>query len=271
MELAIAVAQVDVEENAPEVNLAKAEEFVKAAAGEAAVIVFPENFVQGHVRGNEELVDFEGRYRERFRELARTHEIDIVPGSIVEGERRGWFNTTYYIDSGGTVKARYRKINLFLSEADNITHGNEVAVAETPHGRVGLAICWDLAFPEIFRRMAAKGAQIVFCPSYWSYEDAGPGLEYDREAEIKFVDSLCVARAFENEMCVVFCNPAGERKREGSTQSIGHSQIALPFVGAVKKLAQREEMFVERVDTAILDVAEEAYKIRRDLATRILW
>ena len=46
-------------------------------------------------------------------------------------------------------------------------------------------------------------------------------------------------------------------RREGSTQSIGHSQIALPFVGAVKKLGRGEEMFVQRVDTAILDVAED--------------
>jgi predicted amidohydrolase len=272
MEIDIAVAQMDVEPAAPAVNLEKAAAFVeKAAAGGAKVIVFPENFLNRHPRGREDLVDFKGKYREHFRRLARTYGIDIVAGSVTEGSRLGWFNTTHYIDSRGEILARYRKINLWLYEAEDITPGNEVVVADASYGRVGFAICWDLAFPELFRRMAHAGAEVVFCASFWCYEDAGPGLEYDRQAEEKFVDSLCVARAFENEICMVYCNAAGTTARDGYTTSIGHSQIAVPFKGALSRLDQQEELLIQRVDTSILRVAEQAYQIRRDLAGRRLW
>ncbi|MEX0595172.1 MAG: hypothetical protein WD512_01650, partial [Candidatus Paceibacterota bacterium] len=112
---------------------------------------------------------------------------------------------------------------------------------------------------------------IVICPSYWTFEDSSAGMKYDYNSDSYLVDSLCTGRAFENEIIMVYCNAAGKLilpKFKGKL--LGHSQITAPFRGVIKKLEHnREEMFVEEIDTAILKDAEKAYKIRSDLKNRI--
>jgi predicted amidohydrolase len=196
-----------------------------------------------------------------------------VPGSIIEKDESGLHNTAYYIASDGKVKSRYRKVNLWHPERKKITPGRKISVFGTKYGKVGLIICWDLIFPEIFRKMAKHGVEMVICASYWLAEDAGVGLKHNPNAEIESVDSLCVGRAFENEIIFVFCNAAGE-SRIGKRKDtlIGHSQIAVPFKGAIRKLNHnREEMFIQEIDTAILKDAERAYKIKKDLKKRALY
>ena len=119
--------------------------------------------------------------------------------------------------------------------------------------------------------MVRRGANIVICPSYWCVKDAGIGIKHDSNAEIKSVDSLCTARAFENEIILVYCNAAGKLKLDKFEDDlIGHSQIAVPFKGCIKKLEHnKEEMFIQEIDTAILNDAERAYRIRKDLKSRV--
>lgn len=273
MKFKIAVVQFEIKQFSPEENLKKAEEFIrKAASSKAQIIVFPEDFVTGPVMKKKEFVDFDGKYAKHFQKLAKKYSIDIVPGSWIEGDTQGWYNTAYYIDASGKIKGRYRKINLWLPERKYLTPGNEISVFNTKFGKVGLIICWDLVFPELFRRMVKKGINIIFSPSYWCYGDAGKGVKYDANSEIKFVDSLCVGRAFENEIIFVYCNSAGKFKFDKFRDTlIGHSQITVPFKGTIKKLNHnKEEMFIQEIDTNILKDAERSYKIREDLKKRIL-
>ncbi|PIN82025.1 hypothetical protein COV11_00055 [Candidatus Woesearchaeota archaeon CG10_big_fil_rev_8_21_14_0_10_30_7] len=274
MKFKIAVVQFEIKQYSPDENLKKAEYFIKKASfSKAKIIVFPEDFVTGPIEKNLEFADSEKKYCKFFQNLAKRYKIDIVPGSIIEKDKRGFYNTAYYIDSNGKIKSRYRKINLWHTEKHNLNPGNEVSVFNTNFGKIGLIICWDLIFPEIFRKMAKKGVNMVICPSYWTFEDASVGLKYDKNSDAKLVDALCVGRAFENEIIMVYCNPAGNiilPKFKGKL--LGHSQIAVPFMGAIKKLEHnKEEMFVQEVDTAILKDAEKAYKIRRDLKSRVLY
>ena len=267
MKVKIAVVQFKIKQFSPEENLKKAEEFVKAASGKADVIIFPEYFIFGPLFGKVEYADGEKIYCKHFQKLAKKYKIDIVPGSIIERRKNGVYNTTYYIDSRGRIKGEYRKINLWHPERRYISPGNKVSVFNTKFGKVGLIICWDLAFPEIFRAMARKGVNIVFCPSLWSMNDCGIGSKYNKNSEIVFVDSACISRAFENEIIMVFCNSAG-RIKFGKYELIyiGHSQITMPFIGVVKRLNHnREEMFIQEVDTNILKDAERAYKIKKDV------
>jgi len=271
MRFTLALVQFRSERHAPEANLAKAERFVgQATAAGAQLVVLPEYFVTGPLGERKDLADGEGRYRAAFQAMARRHQVDLVPGSFAEAEGGRFFNTAYYIDARGEVLARYRKVYLWLSEKPWVTPGDGAAVCETRFGRLGLAICWDLAFPELFRAMLRRGAEVVVCPSCWCFEDAGEGQRHNPQAEGLFVDSLCVARAFENEMVVAFCNIAGGFDTPGSRRrSIGHSQVAVPFKGAVALLGHSDEaILVAEVDTAILAEAETAYEIRRDLAAR---
>lgn len=272
MKFKIAVVQFKIGQFLLEKNLKKAEKFIKrAASSKANIIVFPEDFVTGPIEGKKKFADPENKYRKHFQYLAKKYKIDIVPGSFIEEEKSKLYNTTYYIDSNGKIKSRYRKINLWLSERKYFTAGRKVSVFKTKYGKIGLIICWDLIFPEIFRKMVRKGVDMVICPSYWLRGDAGNGIKYDADSEIKLVDSLCIGRAFENEIIFVYCN-AGRKLRIGKIQDtlIGHSQITVPFKGVIKKLEHNnEEMFIQEVDTTILKVAEKSYKIRDDLKNRI--
>ncbi|MBM4032034.1 MAG: carbon-nitrogen hydrolase family protein [Planctomycetes bacterium] len=270
MRFTIALVQFGFEAQAPAANLAKAERFAaQATAAGAQLVVFPEYFLTGPMSDRKDLADGEGRYRAAFQAMARRHGVDLVPGSFAEVEGGRFFNTTYYVASSGEVLARYRKVNLWIGEKPWVTPGDGAAVCDTRFGRVGLAICWDLAFSELFRDMLRQGAEVVVCPSCWCFEDAGPGQLHNPRAEELFVDSLCVARAFENEMAVAFCNVAGAfGKPSGPHHSMGHTQVALPFKGAIALLGHSDEaMLLAEIDTAILAEAEAAYEIRKDLAT----
>lgn len=268
MQITFAVVQFEIAQFAPEQNLARAEQFIQeAVAQKAQIIVFPEDFIMGPLLGRSDLADFEGRYVQHFQELARKYTIDIAPGSIIEGDERGIYNTAYYIDATGTILGRYRKVNLWLPERHYIDAGQHAVVFSTRFGRVGLAICWDLAFPELFRAMVAEGVEIVLCPSYWCREDAGVGQLHAPDSEITFVDALCVARAFEQELILVYANAAGELHvgAEHGTL-IGHSQITVPFKGALARCEHNyETLLLQSIDTAILADAEKAYEIRQDL------
>ncbi len=271
MKFKVVVVQFRINQFQPEKNLKKAEKFIQKASGKADIIVFPEDFITGPIFGKEEFVDFEGKYRQHFQLLARKYKIDIVPGSFVEGQRGGWYNTTYFIDRTGKIKGVYRKVNLWLPERKEINPGNEIAVFNTRYGKVGLTICWDLIFPEIFRRMLQRGAQIIFCPSYWLRKDARHGLKWNAKAETISVNSLCSTRAVENGIILVYANFAGDLKTEKiDDESIGCSQITVPFRGVLNKLDHnREAMFIQEIDTSILEDAERAYKIRADLKKRV--
>lgn len=271
MRIKIAVVQFAIHQFAPEKNLEKAEQFIKEAVSQQAhIIVFPEDFVTGPVSANQAYADYEGRYVRHFQHLAAQYSIDLVPGSIIEGNGTGLYNTTYYIDSAGEIRARYQKVNLWLPERSYITAGSGTPVFNTRFGKIGLIICWDLIFPEIFRAMVRQDVDIVICPSFWCFEDAGEGIKHDANAEVKLVKALCVARAFENEVVLVYANAAGSANSEGVEEHlIGRSQITVPFKGALKLLDHNQEaMFLQEVDTAILKDAETSYEIRKDLRVR---
>lgn len=265
----LAVVQFEPKQFDVDVNLRKAERFIEMAKKrQANVIVFPEDFLTGPIFGKKEFVDFDGRFRGLFQKLAKKYKIDIVTGSFIEGDYTGWYNTSYYIDSKGKIRGKYRKINLWHPERKYLASGRDVSVFNTKFGKAALIICWDLMFPEMFRSLVKKGVKIVYCPSYWSLEDAGRGIKYDKEAEIKSVNALCTARAFENNILLVFANVAGRLEYKNvSACLIGRSQVTVPFKGPVKRLDHNKEgMFVIDLNyEKILRDAEVSYKIRSDL------
>lgn len=162
-------------------------------------------------------------------------------------------NVCHYIDKTGTIIGRYEKLNLWHPEKDYLTPGRgKHVVFDTAYGRVGLAVCWDLAWPETFREMLVQGVDVVFGPTCWLGSDgADIGLAHDPRCEEKFLDSLIVARSFENECVVVLANCGGS-KEDGW---IGRSQVAVPFKGTVASAkTEAEELFFAEIDLNILNV-----------------
>ncbi len=273
MRFKIAVVQFRITQYEPERNLEKMEMFIKKASSKANVIIFPEDFLTGGLTGKEidKYADSDGKYKRIFQNLAKKYKIDIVAGSIIEGTRTAKYNTSYYVDSNGKIRGKYRKINLWLTERKHIAFGNEISVFNTKYGKAGLVICWDLMFPEIFRKMVRRGVKIIFCPSLW-YKGKGflSYKKYNKNTEIDHVNVLCRARPIENNVIFVYANAVGKLKTSGGSydEAIGQSQIAVPIKGVLQKLDNKEGMFIQEVDTSILKDEEIAYRIRDDLKER---
>jgi predicted amidohydrolase len=172
----------------------------------------------------------------------------------------------YFISPSGEIAGKYIKKNLWGPERDHLTGSGHSPheVFNTPVGKVGLLICWDLAFPEAFRELIAQGAQIIIIPTFWTLNDCNAaGLARNPAAEALFLDSMLTARAFENTCAVVFANAGGPPGKGYA----GLSQVTVPFVGALGKLGGAGEgMCVVDLDMQILEDAESNYQVRSDIA-----
>ena len=131
-------------------------------------------------------------------EKAKKKSCYICTGSIIEKDGEDYFNTSFLLDPDGKTIAKYRKIHLFGDEARFLKRGNKVTACETDFGVVGLSICYDLRFPELYRKLTKKGAQILLNSSAWPAER----LEHWR--------MIIPVRALENQAVAVFCACAGE-------------------------------------------------------------
>jgi predicted amidohydrolase len=263
--LKIALVQFSITHLKSDINLAKAESYIKQASEQnAQVIVFPEDFMTSSIFGDTKYLDRNNNFLNQFQLLAKKYNIDIISGSWMEETANGAFSTASYIDASGAVLGQYHKNHLYLSERHFLSPGTEVSVFDTKYGKAGLIICWDIMFPEIFKRMNNLGVQTVYCPSYWYKEIAGKGLEYNNEAEEQHLDALCLARAVENNIAFIYVNAAGIAKfpNGSSDHLVGHSQINLPIAGTVIKLNHNnEEMVIQEVDLSLLDLAEKTYHL----------
>lgn len=164
--------------------------------------------------------------------------------------------------STGDILSTYQKKNLWCLECGILTAGHNSAhkAFDVPLSgggtiRVGLLICWDLAFPEAFRELVADGAQLIVIPAYWHLTKLSPKiLALNMNSEVVFLDSVTVARSYENTCAVAFCN------------AFGQSQVTMPILGSLGKLGvEKDDLIISEVDIEVLRVAEEHYKVRADL------
>src|SRR3990172_12119380 len=167
-------------------NLAAASAFVaEAAAGGAALVALPENFA--YLRREGQAIpcdqDLDGEIVTRLRALAREGSLWLLGGSFPEripGDARV-HNTSVLCSPDGEIAALYRKIHLFdvdlaaqgggrFRESAAVAAGKDVVVAATPFGGIGLSVCYDLRFPELFRAHAARGARFLAVPRAFARE-----------------------------------------------------------------------------------------------------
>lgn len=206
-----------------EENYAKAVSEIRSAALQGVqLVVLPEyhltNWVPHDPKFKAVCADWK-IWLDKYRALAKECNICIVPGTIIElhtdsthdrtglsdddtetGERL--LNVAYFISAEGEVIGKYVKKNLWGDiERLHLTSSSLDAhpVFDTPFGKVGMLICWDLAFPEAFREMISKGAKIIIIPTFWTLNDCSKeGLARNPMAEATFLDSMLTARCFEN-------------------------------------------------------------------------
>jgi predicted amidohydrolase len=219
--LTIALAQVE-GSTVPGENLARAKELAaKAATEHADLIVFPEMFMALPEKGRslQSVAEpLDGPFANSLAELARKHDLHIVSGfwESVPGDHRV-YNTAAIFSPEGKLLDCYRKVHLFdalsIRESDRMIPGNALPPIFTIKGvRIGLAICYDLRFPGLFRNLALRGADLIVLPSAWY---AGPLKE-------EHWLTLLEARAIENTVYM-----AGANLTRGAFS--GRSAIFDPF------------------------------------------
>ncbi|HEX2233526.1 MAG TPA: carbon-nitrogen hydrolase family protein [Thermoleophilaceae bacterium] len=249
-------------------NLEAADRLTRAAAGEGAeLVVLPE---RADIRGRDEAYEagaqpLDGsRFVEWARGAARELGIDLVAGSFAE-RRAGHdklSNTSLHVGPDGEVKAVYRKIHMFdvvvgdIEYRESALHepADEVVVSETADGvPLGLTICYDLRFPELYRILALRGARVVTIPSNFTKVTGAAHWEV-----------LVRARAIENQVFVIAPGQFGPQLPKG--ESYGGSMIVDPW-GEVLARAPDGEGFV----TADLDMGrqDEVREKLPSLANRI--
>lgn len=253
MKMKIALVQMDIAPGEPLTNLSRMEEFVaKAKKKGADLVVFPEDAVCGPLGGQTAFVQHAPAYLQRMQALAVAHAVDLVPGTWTVAEHGVLYNQAHYIAADGTLLGAYRKINLWETEKLSIAPGTVPIVINTRFGRVGMTICWDISFPLLFTAMNAQGVQLVISPTYWSFPD---GIEKKKEVEeeITLIDSLCITRAFENNIVFAYCNAAGTLG-EGDSKTIlsGRSQITHPNDKHIARCeGNKEELLISEVDVPV--------------------
>ncbi|MDX9749794.1 MAG: carbon-nitrogen hydrolase family protein [Flavobacteriales bacterium] len=239
MQLKIALVQMHIAPSDPLKNLERIEALTAQAKEQGAdLVVFPEDAVCGPLAGQTAFVRHAPAYLARMQALAVRHAVDLVPGTWTVADQGALYNQAHYIAADGTLPGWYRKVNLWDTEKVAIAPGPGANVFPTRFGPVGLTICWDIAFPELFAAMNKLGAQFVISPTYWSFPKASLRSADKLNDEVLLIDSLCTARAFENNILFAYCNAGGTLEGTGvDTVLSGRSQVTHPVH---KVLAQCE-------------------------------
>jgi deaminated glutathione amidase len=242
-------------------NLAVAERLIReAAAHKAELVVLPEVFNWRGRRAEQPQAaeDLDGPSMRRMTKLARELRLLIVAGSITEripGEAKA-YNTSVLLGSDGAVLGIYRKIHLFdvelkgrvsARESDAKMAGSEVACLPTPTANIGLSVCYDLRFPELYRQLAERGATVVAIPSAFTYPTGEAHWEV-----------LLRARAIENQVFVIAPGQFGPNVHGFS--DYGNSMIVDPWGRVLARASDNGEQVI----IAALDFDELA-KVRREL------
>ena len=237
-----------------ESNLASAESHVRAAAADGAeLVVLPERLdIRGasadYAAGAEPL---DGRPVSWARELARELAIDLVAGSVAE-RREGHervSNTSVHVGPDGDVRAVYRKIHMFDVEVGGVEYresehsepADELVLSEMANGvSLGLTICYDLRFPELYRILALRGARVITVPA-----------NFTRVTGEAHWEVLLRARAIENQVFVI---APGQGRRPGPEgDSYGNSMIVDPWGEVLARAPMEGDCFI----AAELDLARQ--------------
>ncbi len=232
-----------------EANLASATRLATWSAQRGAeLIVLPEMFAWRGRRADEDgaAESIPGPTSERLAALARELKVVLVGGSLLERSPQAgrYYNTSTVYGRDGTLLGRYRKAHLFdvdipghvtHRESDSKLSGDAVVVVATDVGTLGLSICYDLRFPELFRRLGTAGAEIVCLPSAFTFPTGAHHWEI-----------LLRARAIENQVYVVAPNQIG--RSPSGVQDFGHSLIVDPWGTPIARATNAETAIVAEVD-----------------------
>ena len=219
----------------------------KAAAGGAKLVVLPEMFCCPY-KNSAFPVYAEPAGGSIWRFLsgaAKANRVVLVGGSFPEkGEGGSIYNTSFVFDQRGEQIGRHRKMHLFdidipggqrFRESDVLTAGNDICVADTPWGKIGVLLCFDVRFPELARLLALAGAGAIVVPAAFNMT-TGP-LHWELVMQ---------ARAIDNFTYILACAPA--RDENASYVSYANSMVVSPWGKTLARLGAEPDILYHQLD-----------------------
>jgi omega-amidase len=254
--LKVSIGQFAVQKGQQDANWHTVQDFTAEAKRQGGdVVVFPELWNAGYVLDQADNFAHplgEGLFAD-LQALAAKYDIHIV-GSIFERcQPGGVANTATLIAPDQEILGAYQKIHLFplMDEPDYLKAGQQTVSVQAPWGNSALAICYDLRFPELFRRYAIEGAKLAFMPSQWPH----PRLTHFR--------TLVRARAIENQMFMVAVNRIGTDK-DTQTHFCGHSMVVDPWGEILIELGENAGVYTVELDLALVDDVRQRIPVLSD-------
>lgn len=249
----VALVQMDIELGRPDLNRARAAGLIRQAAVGAEVVVLPEMWTTGYALPDllDNLADREGEPTCAFlAELARETGTYLV-GSVADERNGRVYNTATVHAPDGKLVGSYSKIHLvpMMDEHIYLAPGDSLTVLDIRGVGAGLAICYDLRFPELFRTMALGGAQLILILAEWPTQ------------RLAHWRTLLQARAIENQAFVVACNRVG---RDANNGFPGHSMVIDPWGTILAEAGEGEEILRVEFDPAQVAEIRQRIPVFRD-------
>lgn len=188
-------------------------------------------------------------------EKARAHKMWIVGGSIPEREGDKLFNTCLIFNSQGEVVGKHRKVHLFdinipgrmtFCESDSLSPGDSPTVVDSPWGPIGVAICYDIRFPELAILMRQRGARLLVYPGAFNMV-TGPA----------HWELLLRARAVDTQVYCLSCSPARDESNNGGYIAWGHSTVVSPWGEVVATTEHKQAVVKADLDLSKIDEMRE--------------
>ncbi len=252
----IAICQLKVIDN-KESNINRALEMIKKASKNADLIILPEMFncpydnskfkEYAEERENSETLN-------AISEASKENNVYVVAGSIPELENDEIYNSSFIFDNKGEIIDYYRKMHLFdidtptikFKESDTISAGNRIGIFDTPFTKIGIAICYDMRFPELLRIMALKGVNLIIVPGAFNMT-TGPA----------HWELLVRGRSVDNQVFMAAASPA--RNEELSYVAYGNSMITDPWGNILARASENEEIIYADINL------DNINRVRREL------
>ncbi len=248
-------------------NLKTVESFMEKISDEKLdLVVLPEFFSTGiSDKAFVELAEDEngGEAIEFLSGLAKKYNTNIICGTVIEKSADKYYNTSFALNRNGEIIAKYRKIHLFNfmggNEGNIITAGDEEVVADMDFGKVGMAICFDIRYPQLIRKLVQKGAEVIVLPTAWVM----PSEVYDDRKLRDYADEMWLAmnrtRAYDNLCYMVVCDQTGHVNKQ--TATLGTSLIISPSAQILTNACYEETAIYYDIDLEIVRLLKSQYPI----------
>lgn len=248
----IGLVQFDQQWENPEKNISKIESLLGSINEKPDLLIFPEMTLTGFTMNSKKFAEeLDGVSTQFFMNLSRKHNTNIFAG-IIEKSDEGIFNSLVHFNNEGLISARYRKIHPFswAKEDQNYSAGSETVITKIENRKIGLTICYDLRFPELYRIYGKERIDLLVNIANWPI----PRIDHWK--------TLLKARAIENQCFVAGVNRVGLDQFNNYN---GMSSVFDPMGYEIVSVVDEEKIIITEIDWSVVDEVRKKIPFLQDI------